>query len=252
MSVAVAASASAPVRELAAEFTAETGVEVAITTAATGVLYAQAMRGAPFDVLVAADTLRASALEAAGRLAPAGRRRWGRGRLVLFVPAGLGPDVGVEVGSEAGPPQLSGDSLTLLRRALQTLMDEGALLARANPRTAPYGAAAEATLAALGLDLGPGPVGESVGQTWQYVVSGAAEAGFVARAQVRERPSSQWLAVPESLHHPLLHDVVLLEAGADSSAARRFFDYLTSPGAERTWRRHGYEPAPALSTGRPR
>lgn len=240
VAVAVAASASAPVRELAAAFTTETGIEVMITTSATGALYAQAMRGAPFDVFVAADTLRTAALVAAGRVAKTDRRRWGRGRLVLFVPAGIEPPTALE---PAVGDVIRADSIGRLRAVLERIRTQGGLVARADVRTAPYGAAAKTTLDALGLAGWPGPIGESVGQTLQYVVSGAAEAGFVARAQVGERPRSQWLLVPEALHPPLQHDVVLLASAERSPAARRFFDRLTSDAAGPVWRRHGYEPA---------
>ena len=60
-------------------------------------------------------------------------------------------------------------------------------LALANPKLAPYGAAAMETLSALGLLDAVRPKiveGESIAQTFQFVASGSAEIGFVALSQV--------------------------------------------------------------------
>ena len=121
-------------------------------------------------------------------------------------------------------------------------------LALANPRTAPYGAAARATLERLGLWTALEPrlvFGESVGQAFQFVSTGNAELGFVALAQV-ERPGepaggSRWL-VPAELHAPLDQQAVLLAAGQEDPAAVAFLDCLRSEPARRVIREFGYEP----------
>ena len=82
-------------------------------------------------------------------------------------------------------------------------------LAVANPKTAPYGAAAMATLDRLGLreKLRPRFVqGENIAQTHQFVASGNAELGFVALSQVIEDgrigKGSGWV-VPADQHMPI-------------------------------------------------
>src|SRR5690606_10793285 len=60
-------------------------------------------------------------------------------------------------------------------------------LAIANPRLAPYGAAAIQVLDRLGLGQALAPrlvQGENIAQTFQFVQSGNAELGFVALSQV--------------------------------------------------------------------
>ena len=61
-------------------------------------------------------------------------------------------------------------------------------LAIANPKTAPYGAAAMATLAHLKIDPKQYRVltGTNISQTWQFVDTGNAKLGFVAWANLVE------------------------------------------------------------------
>jgi molybdate transport system substrate-binding protein len=104
-------------------------------------------------------------------------------------------------------------------------------LAIANPAIAPYGAAAREVLQRLGLwqALRPQLVqGEDIGQTFNFVASGAAELGFVALAQVAGRGGSAW-RVPPDLHHPIAQQAVLLAPGARNPAARAFLAFLAGP-----------------------
>lgn len=110
-------------------------------------------------------------------------------------------------------------------------------LALANARTAPYGAAAEAVLATLALPESVTLVrGENVGQTFQFIQSGAARAGFVALSQVREAGGSLWLPPAES-YPPIRQQAVLLD---DRPAARAFYDFLFSDAARQRIEAAGY------------
>ena len=121
-------------------------------------------------------------------------------------------------------------------------------LAIANPRLAPYGRAARQVLENLGLwdDLshGDGPrlvVGQSVGQAWQFVATGAAEAGLLAFSQtVALEDRSGVLPIPASLHDPIEQHAVLLTRGRDHPDARAFLDFLRSPAAAPILQAHGY------------
>ncbi|HDP89032.1 MAG TPA: molybdate ABC transporter substrate-binding protein, partial [Thioalkalivibrio sp.] len=119
-------------------------------------------------------------------------------------------------------------------------------LAIANPRLAPYGTAAQQVLESRGLwdTLQPRLVrGENIGQTYQYVQSGAAELGFVAYSQIRTPDSdpsgSAWI-VPEELYTPIEQQAVLLK---DTPAARAFMDYVRSEAAARIIEGFGYRVA---------
>lgn len=220
--IAVAANFTAAAREIAAAFAQETGHTALLSFGSTGKLYAQIAHGAPFEVLLAADEARPARAEAEGLAVPGSRFTYAVGRLVLYSPdpARLDPAGGV-------------------RAALLT----GGKLAIANPKTAPYGAAAVQTLQALGLYQQVRPrlvLGENIAQAHQFVLTGNAPLGFVALSQViGAQGGSRWL-VPASLHAPIRQDAVLLQRGAGSQAARVFLDYLRGERAGAILRRYGY------------
>jgi molybdate transport system substrate-binding protein len=119
-------------------------------------------------------------------------------------------------------------------------------LALADPKLAPYGAAAIETLQALGLltKLQPRLVqGESIGQTYQFVASGNAQLGFVALSQVmsndRITEGSAWL-VPPNLYQALRQDAVILKNGKDNQAATALMAYLKTEKARAVIRSFGY------------
>jgi molybdate transport system substrate-binding protein len=223
VSVAVAANFKATLEEVGAAFTRATGHTVLASSGSTGKLYAQITQGAPFAVLLAADRARPARLEQEGRTAAGSRFTYAVGRLVLWSP---------------DPGRVDAEGAVLRDPALERL-------AIANPRTAPYGAAAQEVLEGLGLwdALRPRLVrGENIGQAFQFVASGNAPQGFVALAQVRAggQPGSQWL-VPQALHAPIEQQAVLLKAGENNAAARAFLDYLRGPEAVAIIERYGYD-----------
>jgi molybdate transport system substrate-binding protein len=119
-------------------------------------------------------------------------------------------------------------------------------LAIANPRAAPYGAAAVQALKSLGLLSAWEPqfvLGESIAQAYQFVASGNAPLGFVALSQVSEdgriARGSGWI-VPAQLHAPIRQDAVLLKKGADNPAASAFLTYMRGEAARAILQRAGY------------
>jgi molybdate transport system substrate-binding protein len=119
-------------------------------------------------------------------------------------------------------------------------------LALADPKVAPYGAAAMQVLRARGLveALAPKIVsGESIAQAYQFVATGNAELGFVALSQVQQpgRPiaGSMW-RVPASLYAPIRQDAVLLKSGQGNPAATALLQFLQGPAARDIVRAFGY------------
>lgn len=219
--VAVAANFTGVHAELASRFTERTGAEVRVSIGSTGQLYAQIRNGAPFDLFLAADSARPRRLETEGRVASDGRVSYALGRLALYAPRRIGA--------------LEGGGV------LRT--DGWRHLAVANPRTAPYGAAALEALEAMGLAAalaGRLVRGENIGQAYQYVRSGAAELGFVSLSQVvGEDPDTYWL-VPEGLHRPIVQQAVLLEGARRPDLARRYLEFLLGLEARRALAVAGY------------
>ena len=120
----------------------------------------------------------------------------------------------------------------------------------ANPKLAPYGAAALEVLDKLGLReriASKVVEGANITQTFQFVSSGNAALGFIALSQVFEhgkvKEGSAWV-VPTSLHAPLRQNAVLLNPGRDHAAAGAFLKYLRSDRAQAVIRSFGYEIQP--------
>jgi molybdate transport system substrate-binding protein len=209
---AVAANFVPCFEEVAAAFEQATGHTVLISSGSTGSLTAQIRQGAPFELFLAADEACPRHLDEEGFTVPGTRRTYAVGRLVLW--ARRAPD--------ADKPDL-----------LTVLTDPAvAHVALADPRLAPYGRAARQGLEALGVDLGERLVlGRNVAQVWHFVAAGAADAGFVALAQVPvEGPSTGVIIpVPEELHEPIRQQAVLLKEASDAAADLLAF-LTTGPG----------------------
>jgi len=223
--VAVAANFTAPMQRIAAAFEKDTGHKAALSFGATGQFYAQISHGAPFDVFLAADTATPARMEQE-RLAVSGSRfTYATGRLVLW-------------SAQAGYVDAQG----------QVLRQGGfAHLAIANPKTAPYGAAAIDVLKKLNLlDHVQSKLvqGESIAQAWQFVSSGNAPLGFIALSQVYRdgglTGGSGWI-VPSELHGPIQQDAVILARGAANPAAKALMGYLKSDKARAIIRAFGYQ-----------
>lgn len=222
--VAVSANFARPLEEIAAGFAATTGHTLRVSSGPTGKFYSQIVAGAPFDVLLAADDETPRRLVAEGHAVAGSAFTYAVGRLVLW-------------SARPGFVDERGDVLASGRYAH---------LAIANPKTAPYGAAAIQVLRARGLADALAPkivTGESIAQAYQFVATGNAELGFVALSQVSQpgQPAtgSRWL-VPAELHHPIRQDAVLLKAGDGNAAATALLAYLKSDSARRVVAAWGY------------
>jgi len=222
--VAVAANFSGTMKVLSRVFEKESGHQARIITGATGKFYAQIKNGAPFQVLLSADTQTPLLLEQEGFVVPGSRFTYAVGRLVLW-------------SKQADFVDAQGDVLRTKRFNR---------LAIADPRLAPYGAAAMQVLERMGVMVQVKDrivQGDSVAQAYQFAASGNAELGLIASSQwvVNGQPmaGSSWL-VPESLHSPLRQDAVLLTSGQANPAAIALMLFLQSPRARAVMREHGY------------
>lgn len=222
--VAVAANFTAPARVLAEIFRKTTGHEAVLSFGATGKFYAQIKSGAPFEVLLAADEARPEKLEQEGLTVPGSRFTYATGQLALW-------------SADAQRVDAKGEVLKSGR------FDK---LAVANPKLAPYGAAAVEAMTKLGVyeQLKPKLVtGESIGQTYNFVATGNAPLGFVALAQIQEagqlKSGSAWV-VPGHLHAPIRQGAVILKKGANNPAAAEWMKLLKTPKVKELIRAYGY------------
>ena len=223
--IAVAANFTAPARALAEIFARTTGHEAKLSFGATGAFYTQIKNGAPFDILLAADDERPIRLEKEGDTVPGSRFTYAIGQLVLW---------------SAKPGFVDGEGAVLKGGNVNKI-------AIANPKLAPYGAAAVETMDKLGLAAALTPklvTGESIGQTYNFIATGNAELGFVALAQVLDggklKSGSMWV-VPAKYHAPIIQDAVILKRAAANPAAKAWMALMRSPNTQDFIRSYGYE-----------
>ena len=223
--VAAAASLRFALPGLAAAFAEAAGGRIRTSVGSSGNLARQALRGAPFQVFLAADRDYPARLVAAGR-ARGAPVVYALGRLVLYR-AGGGP---------ASPQALRADG--------------SGRIALANPDHAPYGRAARRTLDRLGLwpmgmAAGRLVVGENAAQAAQFAFSGNAAWALLPLALVRTGDHrGRWTLVPPDHHPPVRHAMVLLKGAGETAAM--FFRFMQGPAARAVLTKYGFE-APADS-----
>ena len=226
LNVAVAANFFGTLQKLAPKYQQASGNELVLSSGSSGQFYTQIRQGAPFDVLLSADTERPKQLEAEGLALPGSRFTYATGTLVLWSPKADAVDHDGKV--------LRGGSYRMIGIA--------------EPRNAPYGAAAQQVLTALGLwdKLNQDKklaVGENINQAWQFAATGNVDMAFVALSQVSTDgviAGSYWLP-PQSMYAPLDQDAVILTRTGRRATAVGFLAWLRQdPQAIATIRAAGY------------
>jgi molybdate transport system substrate-binding protein len=225
VNVAVAANFTAPMNVIAAEFAKDTGHEAKLAFGSSGKFYAQIKNGAPFQVFLSADDAKPAKLEQEGMTVVGSRFTYAVGTLVLW----------------SAKPGFVDDKAAVLKRG------DYNKLAIANPKLAPYGAAAVEVLEGMGLMAAAEPKlvqGENIAQTFQFALTGNAELGFVALSQVMKdgkiTSGSAWI-VPGNLHQPIRQDAVILSSGEGNAAAVALMKYLQGDKAKAIIRSYGYD-----------
>lgn len=230
VTVAAAADLKFALDELIAAWRARApDVEVRVTYGSSGGFFAQIANGAPYDLFLSADAVYPRRLVEAGLAAKERVFPYATGRLSVWVPAS--------------------SRLDLQRQGLAALLDPSVRrVAIANPAHAPYGRAAEAALLAAGLLDRVRPklvLGENVAQAAQFVQSGNAEAGLVARSLTRApvllAEGRSW-DVPASAHPRLEQAGVILSSSREPRAAADFAAWLTGQEGRAALARWGFEP----------
>lgn len=220
VTAAVAANFAAAIKQLKPVFEEKTGHKLVASLASTGTLYAQIHNGAPFDVFLSADNTRPQQLIADGLAVNDSLFTYATGQLTLW-------------SSDPSLIDAQGKVLSDGKWASKGIKR----IALANPKTAPYGAAAAQTLTTLGIADATKKnlvTGQNVTQVFQFVVSGNAQLGFIAQSQVLVLPEaergSHWL-IPPALYTTIEQAAVKLNKGNDNIAADAFLKFLKTPKA---------------------
>ena len=224
VNAAVAANFAAPMQRIAMAFEQETGHKAILSFGSTGNLYAQIRNGAPFQILLSADSQTPAKLESEGLGLTGSRFTYAVGTLVLW-------------SKQPGFVDEKGDVLRV---------GKFERIAIANPKLAPYGVAALQTLTQLGVLSSVQPKlvqGENIAQAFQFVATENAQLGLVALSQVmvdgKIAQGSAWI-VPSKLHAPIAQDAILLVKGRDNPAALALMRYLQSDRVKVIIRSYGY------------
>jgi molybdate transport system substrate-binding protein len=222
---AVASNFHSALKVLVSDFQKRTNHKVQISTASTGALFAQIIHGAPFDIFLSADRERPRLLVERRVGVAKSLMTYARGRLVVW---------------NGGRGKGDVDCRNLLKSGT---FDK---LAIANPTTAPYGLAASQTLEKLGLleSISKKLVrGANIAQTYQFVMTGNAQLGFVALSQFKAHDTipgeCRWV-IPEHMHEPIDQQAVLLRRAEGNVAANALLAYLKGARARTIIGEFGY------------
>lgn len=220
---AVAANFTAAMNDIVAQFEKHSEHKVLLSFGSSGKIFAQIQNGAPFQIFLSADQEKPDALEKAGLTVPDSRFTYAVGALALW----------------STKPGFANDDAHLKNGDFNKL-------ALANPKLAPYGAAAIEVLESLKLRQSTEPqwvMGENIAQAYQFVSAGNADLGFVALSQIMEKGTmkegSSWI-IPAELYSPIRQDAVLLKRAKDSAGAKALLTYLRSEEARAIIHSYGY------------
>jgi molybdate transport system substrate-binding protein len=226
LTIAAASDLQGALEDVVPRFEQETGVPVRISFGSSGNFFAQIQNGAPFDVFLSADIDYPRRLEQAG-LGEAGTLyRYAIGQLVLWT---------LKSNAALGTSGLQGLTAAGVRR-----------VAIANPDHAPYGRAAVAALRHAGLYEQVRTklvLGENIAQAAQFVQSGNAEVGIIARS-IALMPALQAVGVsvelPPDAYPPIEQGAIVVRASKHKDTARRFLAFLRTPDIGAVMRRFGF------------
>lgn len=217
--VAAASSMQKPLQEIGDLFTKQTSKAVTLSFGATGTLAAQLEQGAPFDLFLAANESTPKQLATKGHLD--GVQRYATGQIVLAVSKRAA--VSVTTLADLTKPEVKHISI-------------------ANPEQAPYGKAAVETLKAAGIWEQVQPkivMGENIRQTAEFVESGNAEVGLLARSDAGSA-SLTINQVPTNLYTPIHQAMGIVKGSSHEAVAKQFAQFLASAEAKSILEKYGF------------
>ena len=211
VTVAVAANFKQTAASISEVFEARTGHQVNLSSASTGVLHSQITHGAPFDIFLSADSHSPTLLETQGFGVARQRFCYARGQLILAGGTGSLNDL--------GNSKLS--------------------LAMANPRTAPYGKAAQEIIHRKEFASGRNRKliqANNVVHAYQYLVTGSVDLSLIAQSLT----PGKGVAVPHDWYTAIEQQALLLTRAAQNPAALEYIRFLKSRQARALIGNSGY------------
>lgn len=219
--VAVAANFILPSEELVSMFQDQTGIVVKPTYTSTGKLYGQIIKGAPYDVFLAADEKRPKLLSKQGLCDTP--FVYARGQVVVWT---------------AKQTLCGATDWQAVVKNSQVLK-----IAIANTESAPYGMASMIALQRVGLwdTLSEKYVfPQTIAQAFQYAETKSADVGFCAYSSALSDKGKKgcFYTVPEA--PTTVQAACILKRTENRSAAERFVAFIKSPQAQKIKEKYGY------------
>ncbi len=245
--IAVATNFLPTLKTLVTQFEQQSDHQIIVSSAATGILFNQIQHGAPFDILLAADSQHPQLLTKRGLAIENTRFTYATGQLALAF------SMTTTLGSDLQPADKK-------QQFTDAIKNSSGKIAIANPELAPYGIAAQESLKSLNLWVSIQSQlvkGTNVAQSHQFVATGNAELAFVALANVITKNSTEnstphttqlnYWPVPSNWHSAIQQQAVLLQSATNNQAAIDFIAFLKTNYAEKIIQQHGYKTADTLS-----
>ena len=224
LQLAVSANMQYAMAEIVSAFSEDSGIPCEIIVGSSGKLTAQILEGAPFDLFLSADMKYPALLHEKG-FAHGPPAIYAYGTLVLWTT------------TEGVIPSLEAMKEDKVRH-----------LAIASPELAPYGKAAWSVIDRLGWEddlQGKLVFGESISQTSQFILTGAAELGFTAKSVVLSPQISgkgEWKEVEKGLYEPIAQGMIILKDGTQKEKiAGSFKNFLLSQRGKLILEKYGYQ-----------
>lgn len=223
ITIAIASNLLGPIEEIAQVYNLKGKNQLKIVSGSTGKLYAQIINGAPFDLFISADQEHPKLLINSKLASEDKLYTFAVGKLVLWN---------------------NFDNLSV--KDAKFLLDSRIkYISIANPDLAPYGKAAKEFLekSKLWTKLENKLVrGENINQTYQFVESKNASAGFVALSQVINKiPQNSYWIIPQSDYKRLNHDLVVIKTSEQKKEIIDVYDFLKSLEVKAILTKYGYE-----------
>ena len=237
--IAVASNFYPAMKQLKQVFEVQQKITLQLTSGATGLFYAQIRNGAPYDILLAADTKTPTRLAQEQLTVPQTRFSYAVGQLVLLSSLPLPSFEDVD--------DIADDWLKVLQLPYPIVIPSA--------RIAPYGAAAQAVFAYLNVKP-KSVVGMNVAQTLSFFRLGNVPRALVGAAQIRQLQEHNmqfyYVPVPHQFYAKvsLEQQAVLLRNSKNIPAGLCFLYFLQSHEATNIIAQWGYQEASSTPNNR--
>jgi molybdate transport system substrate-binding protein len=222
ITVAAAANLTEVAKTLGSEFEAQTKIHPVFSMGSTAQLTTQIENSAPFDVFLAADAEHVDKLDHESLLAPGSSAVYAVGVLALWIPPG---------------------SKAQISKLEDLKASDVKVIAVANPKLAPYGAASVEALQHAGIWDAVMPkvvYAANIDMAKQYGTSKNADAVFTAYSLVLKE-SGKVIQVDEALHQPIVQKLGIVARSQHLDDARKFTNFVLGESGRVILTRFGYK-----------